>query len=64
MSFALTNENQSLTSESLSNVYFRIYIKGSMTHLQALHISLKFLLQVASEIRRILWKFRTQNLSV
>ena len=32
-------------------------IKGSMTHLQALQISMKFLLQVASDIRRILWKF-------
>ena len=33
-----------------------LHLKGSMTHLQALQISMKFLLQVTSDIRRILWK--------
>ena len=35
-----------------------------ITHLQALQIPMKFLLQVASYIRRKLWKFWTQRLSV
>ena len=34
--------------------YHNTALKGSMTHLQALQISMKFLLQVASDIRRIL----------
>ena len=34
-----------------------ICFKGSMTHLQAFEISMKFFLQVASGIRRILLKF-------
>ena len=32
-------------------------IKGSMTHLPALQFSMKFLLQMASDIREILSKF-------
>ena len=35
--------------------------KGSMTHLQVLQISMKFLLPIASDIRRILWEFQNSE---
>ena len=39
-----------------SSLRFVVLVKGtcSMTHLQVLHISMKFLLQVASDIQKIL----------
>ena len=41
----------------LNNVF-----KDSMTHLQVFQISImKFLLQMASDIRRILWQFQNST---
>ena len=34
---------------------------GSITHVQALQISIKFILQVAFDIRKILWKFQNSK---
>ena len=40
---------------------YRRWLKGSMTHFSALQISIKFLLQVSSDIRRILWTFKNST---
>ena len=46
----------SILTNAASNIESFV-LKGSMTLLQALQISMKFLLQIASDMRRILWKF-------
>ena len=42
----------------LNLITYFVLFKGSLTHLQALPIYMKFLLQVASDIRRVLEKFK------
>ena len=46
-----------LVEFSFLQIILVFHFKGSMTQLQSLQISMKFLLQVASDTRRILWKF-------
>ena len=57
--FVTTAELGDLHTQKLS-----VDIIGTITHLRVLQISMKFLLQMASDTRRILVKFKSQHIPV
>ena len=52
-----------LTSKNSFETQVSLTLKGKLRQLQDLQISLKYLLQMVSDMRKMLWKW-TQNLSV